>query len=389
MAVSAKRTVAIDIGKVFGPMDGVARYTAGLVRGLAKLETGLPPRERLAVRLYSIYQELPREDFRELLVERLGELPEGFELMLERVPGPVAADLLHCTSHSVPSSWCGPLVFTIYDLSFLSMPTAHTLHNRVHCNVGLARALARRAQLVAISETTRDALAQQLRVEPSQVTVAPPAADARFAPQNEAVVRLLRSRCGLPERFVLSVGTLEPRKNLPALIEAYRRLPADLRSDCPLVLAGGEGWGDVLAGAISAPLEDASGEIRVLGIVDDEDLPALYASATVFAYPSLLEGFGLPALEAMACGVPVLVGDSSSLPEVVGDAALKVDVTDPAAIAQGLERLLTDPGFAGQLGRAGTSRARYFSWQSTAERMHELYWRLLDERARAPVSGRW
>jgi glycosyltransferase involved in cell wall biosynthesis len=312
----------------------------------------------------------------EVVRERLGVLPEIFVVVAEAAPREGEVALLHCPSHGVPARWSGKLVYTVHDLSFFVLPSAHTLYNATNCAVALARAVARGAELVAISAATRAELCRVLEVPESAVALAPPGVDARFAPQPEAVVAALRERYLLPQGYVLFVGTREPRKNLTTLLAAHRLLPAPQREAHPLVLVGGDGWGTALA------LEGDSA-VRTLGVVDERDLPALYTGASVLAYPSLYEGFGLPVLEAMACGTPVAVGDHTSLPEVTGDAATVVDVRDPASVAEGIALLLGDRERAERQVRAGLERARRFPWSATAQAMREIYLGLLGDRRRS------
>jgi alpha-1,3-rhamnosyl/mannosyltransferase len=170
---------------------------------------------------------------------------------------------------------------------------------------------------------------------------------------------------------MLSVGTLEPRKNLARCIAAFASLPQALRAACPLVIAGGAGWGEALPPSAQSLV--AAGELRLTGYVDASVLPYLYGGARLLAYPSIYEGFGLPPLEAMACGVPVIASNLSSLPEVVGDAGLLVDPADERAIAEAMRTLLEDPERASALARAGLERARGFSWRRCAEETLAVY----------------
>jgi alpha-1,3-rhamnosyl/mannosyltransferase len=203
------------------------------------------------------------------------------------------------------------------------------------------------------------------------VAVVPPGLDQRFDPPPPAVeARATAARLGLSGEYILHVGVEEPRKNVGALIEAYRRLPAGLRERFTLALAGHGGWGDPTAA--DDPARDAPGEVRRLGPVSEDDLPSLYAGAALFVFPSLYEGFGLPPLEAMACGAPVLVSSVASLPEVVGEAAELCDPTPPA-IAAAIERVLGDPSQQEELRRRGPLRARRFDWVESARLLRVVY----------------
>jgi glycosyltransferase involved in cell wall biosynthesis len=207
-------------------------------------------------------------------------------------------------------------------------------------------------------------------VPPEKIVVTYNAAEARFAPPDPAELAAVRARAGLPERFILFISTLEPRKNVPMLLDAYARIAAS--TDAPLIIGGGKGW---LYDAIFAKAESLNlgDRVRFVGFIDSQDLPLWYAAATVFTLPSLYEGFGMGLLEAMSCGTPVVTTTSSSLPEVVGDAGLLVPPTDADALAEALLRLLNDASLHAEMRERGLQQARRFSWRETAERTLAAY----------------
>jgi glycosyltransferase involved in cell wall biosynthesis len=175
-----------------------------------------------------------------------------------------------------------------------------------------------------------------------------------------------------PGRYLLAVGTLEPRKNLSTMIAAFERLPAGLRRRFPLVIVGMNGWGmERFSGKVRHMIAD--GEVHLLGYVPQGDLPALYSGARLFVYPSLYEGFGLPPLEAMACGVPVIASCRASLPEVVGDAGVLVEALDDHAIAQHMQALIEDDALHACLSEAGRARAQTFTWRKFAHETIAVY----------------
>ena len=290
---------------------------------------------------------------------------DDFEALLGR------PDVVHANNYFCPRGLAhARVVYTLYDLVPLDHPEYLTEANRLVCFDGLFESSLRADLLLAISAHSRARyLAHFPHVPEDRVRIVHPAsrfADAR-APRAEAAPEGLT-----PGGFLLSVGTLEPRKNLRRLLAAYARLAAAGESALPLVLAGGRGWlEDGLEAYVSSLGLD--GRVRVLGYVDDETLRWLYAHCQAFAYPSLAEGFGLPVLEAMGLGAAVLTSDRSSLPEVAGDAALSVDPTDELAIAAALRRLATEPGLRTALRARALERAALFSWANAARQTLDLY----------------
>jgi alpha-1,3-rhamnosyl/mannosyltransferase len=267
-----------------------------------------------------------------------------------------------------------PLVTTVCDLSYLTHPRFMPPDRRSWLERFLPACLRRSRAVVTISEFTRRELLQRVPgVRPESVFVTRLGVDhRRFRPQPDAADESLHRRLGLPPRFALHLGTLEPRKNLQGLLRGYGLLPADLQRDCPLVLAGARGWERQHFGPLLAKLRDA-GTVRCLGYVDQADVPALLRAAAAFCFPSHYEGFGLPPLEAAACGTPVLCSDAASLPEVMADAALYIDPNSPEQIADGLTRLLQDDALRDRLRTVGPRRAAAFSWHACAAETLRAY----------------
>lgn len=210
-------------------------------------------------------------------------------------------------------------------------------------------------------------------LDPARVTTVPLGVSGEFVPLGEGEARAGLQSLGLRHgEYFLAVGTLEPRKNLATVVSAFSRLAPNARRATPLVIAGMSGWGRDRVPASLAAMLDA-GEARLLGYVGQEKLPALYSGARLFLYPSLYEGFGLPPLEAMACGVPVVASRAASLPEVVGDAGVLVEPRDEAAIANAMQRALEDAAWRNGLGQRGLERARAFTWRRCAEQTFDIY----------------
>jgi alpha-1,3-rhamnosyl/mannosyltransferase len=257
-----------------------------------------------------------------------------------------------------------PAVPIVYDLVTFERSMRPNRRSTVIERVTLGPAVRRSARLVAISQSTADALVARFPKAAGRVVVAP----LGPAPSPEEPLGAEEARALPPAGFVLAVGTLEPRKNLPRLVDAFRGLPEELQRAHPLVAVGALGWE---TGPTLSALRSLGERGVILGHVSDAALQALYERCSAFCYPSLGEGFGLPVLEAMAAGAPVVTSNVSSLPEVGGDAVEYANPYDTEAIRAGLERLLTDAARSAELRAAGPERARAFSWSSFADRVLE------------------
>jgi glycosyltransferase involved in cell wall biosynthesis len=280
---------------------------------------------------------------------------------VERAAGPV--DVIHATGMAVPPP-SAPIVVTVHDLAFLRDPSRATRHGMAFFTRSIELAQRDATIVIAPSEATlADCRAQGF--DPARLRLVPWGIDPRPASGDE--VAAVRARHGLWPRYVLWTGTIEPRKNLPRLLEAFTRLD---RHDVQLVLVGPQGWNEDLS-ALLAPIEE---RVAALGFVAPDELRALYAGSEVFCYPSLEEGFGLPVLEAMAQGAAVVTSSTTSTAEVGGDAAVLVDPTDVAALADALGSLLDDPDRRARLGADGRRRAvEVFPWSVTAAALEAVY----------------
>jgi glycosyltransferase involved in cell wall biosynthesis len=266
--------------------------------------------------------------------------------------------LLATSSFLLPALSPVPAVPVVYDFAPFDRRFGAPLGSLFE-RVTAPPAVRRAHRLVAISQATRDELVRRWPGAEGRTVVAAPSADDAFTPIDPGDDDGVRERLGVRGRYVLSVGTLEPRKNLPRLIEAFTGLPADVRAEHSLVLVGAKGWG---------PTVDVERElVQALGFVADEELPALYRGATLVAYPSLYEGFGIPVLEGLRCGVAVLTSNTSSMPEVGGDAACYADPEDVASIRAGLAALLSDPAERRRLAAAAPAQAARFDWRRSAQ----------------------
>jgi glycosyltransferase involved in cell wall biosynthesis len=358
---------------------GIGHYTFELARALALLA---PSDEFELVSPFPFHEELagqalpanlrahqPRVN---LLVKRWWAV--GLPAFVKRA----AYSLFHGTNYDIPLWKRCPTVVTIHDLSVLLHPEAHPLK--------IARRARRRLPLMARSasliitatEHGRREVCEHLRIEPERVAVTPYAPRRTFGPVREEQSLEVRRRLGIEDDFLLFVGTIEPRKNLLTLVRAFEEIMRATHWRPQLVIAGPEGWlmDELFSYIRQAGLQE---RLRLTGYLSEEDLSALYSSCRVFIYPSLYEGFGLPPLEAMACGAPVITSRIPSITEVVGRAAHLIEPTDREALARGIIKLLEDEHARDHLGRAGRERAAEFTWEKTARLTLELYRRVLVE----------
>lgn len=379
MAVRAVRAprVVIDVSAGLHEGAGHARYVRELVNALRALP------EVPGLVLYSTagpihvdapewLLELPRRELkwrdRAWRGLSLASQLTGFSLRSLLPDG----DLVHGTNGILPHCGGTPTVLTIQDVTFLSHPEVHSRLSRFHLRRMVPRACRRAGLVVVPSRATAEELRLRCGVDSAKIRVVHDGYDdARFTPDPQPGDAAVLERHGIDGPFVLFVGTIEPRKNLVRLLEAFAQLH---REGLPhrLALAGELGWGyrPVIERLASA---DLKGGILRLGRVADADLPALYRGAAAFVYPSLFEGFGLPVLEAMACGAPVITSNVSSLPEVAGEAALTVPPDDVAALAAALRAVLRNGALARRLRVAGPIRAASFTWRETARGVAEVY----------------
>jgi len=302
-------------------------------------------------------------------------------ILWEQVVQPVElarrrSQLLHALAYVLPLAWSGPSVVTVYDLSFWRTPERFPAAQRLYLSTLTRLAVRRAARVIAISQSTQRDVVELLGAPADRVRVVPLAIEDEFRPVTDtAALADLRRRRDLPEHMILYVGTLEPRKNLVTLLEAYARCRGDASPGSPLpplVLAGGKGWGYE---AIFAAVERLGLGEAVLfpGFVPHGELPLWYSAADVLVYTSLYEGFGLPVLEALACGTPVITSNVSSLPEVAGEAGLLVDPTDAAALAEALRQVWGDADLRREMRTRGLAQAARFSLTALGRQTRNVY----------------
>jgi glycosyltransferase involved in cell wall biosynthesis len=281
-------------------------------------------------------------------------------------------DLFHAPGFAMPPRGAPRYVFTLHDLTILSHPFCHSLANRVRTLASVSHALARGATILAVSRATKEETARLLAMPMESVEIVPPMLNPVFTMAGDREVDLRAAeRLGVREPYVLAVASLEPRKNFGGLLDAWNLLGTTTGAH-QLVVVAAEGWRQ---GRVRRRLERMTGDGSVvkIGHIPDEVLAGLYRRANAFVFPSLAEGFGLPVVEAMACGVPVVTSRVSSLPEICGDAALLVDPNDTDEIASAIAHLLGDRGLRRRLSDRGLERARAFSREAVAPRLLEVY----------------
>ena len=370
--------MAIDLRALVPPPTGIGVYTRSLTLALAA---------RGSFRLLGVAHREPRggAEMAAAGVEiehqpaPLGVLWQQLALPHRLRRGDV--DLLWSPLISLPLYCPVPAVTTVHDLTVLLLPEAHRAKVRWSLLPFLRASLDGARRVVAMSRATAGDLAFHYPASAGKVQVIYPGIDAEFRPGAAGEIAATRERLGAPRGYILYAGTLEPRKNVGALLDAWEGLAADDADFPPLVLAGPYGWGSrALARRIArlagdAHAADAAGRRRflALGRLERAELVRLFQAASLFVYPSLYEGFGLPAAEALACGVPVVALDTSSLPEVVGDAGLLVQPGDPQALGAALARLTADPGLAAELAGRAVDQAARFRWERAAAEMEEVF----------------
>jgi glycosyltransferase involved in cell wall biosynthesis len=370
-------------------MDMLADHLTGVERSILQLVRALPAVD--AQHEYVLYFNFVRTEYVRRFEERVHPLlSERVQARICRIPNWVMriarnrfgwpidftlgpCDVVHYPHPQVCPQRRGARIVTFYDLLPLSHPVHYPAAEWVERFRRDAPQAARQADaIIAISHYTKAELIRLLSVPPEQITVVHLGVDPVFQPGSPEDVAALRRRLGLPRPYFLFVGTAEPRKNLPHLLEAVARCQAAGLKGMDLVLAGTRSWGTAAAQTRVAELgmEDM---VRFPGYVAERDLPALYSGAEAFVLPSLTEGFGMPLLEAMACGTPVVGSRTTSIPEVVGDAGLLFDPEDVEDLASALTRVVTDSALRVALVARGRARAAQFSWERTAKETLAVY----------------
>ena len=372
--------IAIDAHSVGAQLAGNETYAVNLIEALAAIDqinqytlfvTKRSAFDRFDKRWsnFKVKQTLPHTP--------LVRIPLTLSAELRRNP----VDVLHVQYTAPPLAPC-PVVATIHDLSFEHLPETFNRRSRAQLRLTVRRTVRNSAQILTLSEFSRRDIIETYKVDPGRVSVTPAAAPAHFTPvANETELQRIRTTYGIEREYIFSLGSIQPRKNLIRLIESFSLLPKCLSTQRlpQLVLAGKPGWldADIFRAAARSGL---SSEIRFIGYVPENDLPALYSGAICFVYPSYFEGFGLPVVEAMQCGTPVVAGNRTSLPEVIDGAGVLVDPFDVNQLAEAIAKITENLNYRLHLRAKGLERAKSFDWRSTARLTLQIYERAYQRR---------
>ena len=365
--------IAIDAHSVGAKLAGNESYAVNLIEALAQIDN---------VNLYTLYvttneahdrfhQRWPNfKVHRTLPHTPLIRIPLTLSAELRKHP----VDVLHVQFTAPPFCPC-PVVVSVHDLSFEHLPETFRRRSRTQLRLTVRHSARRADRILTLSEHTRNDVIQTYKIDPAKVIAIPPAAPDHYGPiADDKELQRVRHNYGIDGDYVLSVGSIQPRKNLVRLIQAYAALRSGHTGNSfpKLVIVGKRGWlyDETLRALETTGVKDS---IVLTGYVPESDLPALYSGALCFVYPSFFEGFGLPPLEAMKCGTPVVVGNATSLPEVVGDAGLQVDPFDVSAITKGIGELIYNSNLREELRVKGLERARRFDWRNTARQTLGIY----------------
>ncbi|MDI6891766.1 MAG: glycosyltransferase family 1 protein [Actinomycetota bacterium] len=374
--------IGIDISSAVNQQAGIGRYTYYLVEHLLKMDTQNE---------YTLFYYYTGED---------RKLFEGYPNVVRkatRIPGRLLrlgylslsklhlsadflvddVDLFHSPDCVLPPLRVKSIV-TIHDLASILFPQYYTAINRSYLKFMVPQSARQAEKIIVDSEATKNDAVNLLKVPTSKIKVIYPGVDKKFRRVEREEIVAIKQRYQLPDKYILFVGTIQPRKNLATLVDAFSLLKRDKDFDWELIVAGPKGW---LYRDLFQRIEqlELSRDVIFLDFVPGEDLPALYNGADIFVYPSLYEGFGLPVLEAMACGTPVICSNVSSLPEIVGDAAILVDPYFVEGLSQAIYSLLMDNNKRGELREKGLKRARMFSWEKAASEVLEVYREIYDK----------
>jgi glycosyltransferase involved in cell wall biosynthesis len=372
--------IAIDAHSVGSGLGGNETYATNLIEALAEIDS---------VNRYTLYvtqtaaierfgDRWPNVELRHTLPHTpLVRIPITLSLELRRRP----VDILHVQYTSPPFTPC-PVVNTIHDLSFEHLPETFKRRSWRQMRLTIRRSAQTATQIITDSNFSREDILRTYKLSPDRVTATPLAASLKFKPEEDpSEIRRVRERYGIVGDYILTVGSIQPRKNLPRLINAFAALCRDstIRPLPTLVIVGKRGWlyEETLDAAENSQAKE---HIRFTDYVPESDLPALYTGATCFVYPSYFEGFGIPPLEAMRCGTPTITGNLTCFPEIIADGGLMVDPFDERAILEAILQVFSDSNLRAELKKKGMKRASLFDWKETARQTLSVYEKVFAER---------
>ena len=368
--------IAIDAHSVGSGLGGNETYATNLIEALAEIDS---------VNRYTLYvtrnaaierfaNRWPNVELRQTLPHTpLVRIPVTLPVELRRRP----VDILHVQYTSPPLTPC-PVVNTIHDLSFEHLPETFKRRSWQQMRLTIRRSAQAAQHILTDSTYSRDDILRTYKLSPERVTATPLAASAKFKPVEDFnEIERVRRRYGIVGDYILTVGSIQPRKNLPRLIRAFAALCRESNIYPTLVVVGKRGWlyEETLEAADNSQVKE---QILFTDYVPESDLPALYTGATCFVYPSYFEGFGIPPLEAMRCGTPTITGDRTCFPEIIGDGGLMVDPFDERAIRDAVLKVFSNSSLRDELRKKGIERANLFDWKETARQTLRVYEKVFD-----------
>ena len=370
--------VGLNATSLLSPLTGIGQYTYQLAKGLQKFED-LELSMFYANGWSTEVRDKPIKQIRniKLLIKKF--IPKTYEISrmiqqsyfnersFDKVKG------IYHEPNFLAFDYAGPLVLTVHDLSWIHYPEMHPADRVRNMNKHFQKSMERASMIITDSQAIKDEIIEMFGVADTRIKSIPLGVESLFRPLTlEESMPVLQQHGLSYQKYILAVGTLEPRKNLSSALLAYMQLPADIRKHYPLVLVGMKGWHTSSLETQMAPMV-AAGEIRQLGYLAREDLAVIIAGALTLVYPSIYEGFGLPPLEAMTCGVPVIASNVSSLPEVVGHSGLLVNPHDIDDIAKAMQTMINAPDIRAMSAQKALDRSAEFSWDSCVDQTMSIY----------------
>jgi alpha-1,3-rhamnosyl/mannosyltransferase len=370
--------VGLNATSLLSPLTGIGQYTYQLAKGLQKFED-LELNMFYANGWSTEVRDKPIKQIRNIKLLLKKFIPKTYEISriiqqsyfnersFDKVKG------IYHEPNFLAFNFAGPLVLTVHDLSWIRYPEMHPEDRVRNMNKHFQMSMERASMIITDSQAVRHEIIDMFGVSENRIKSIPLGVEPLFHPLNQDESTPVLQQHGLSyQKYILAVGTLEPRKNLSSVLLAYMQLPANIRKHYPLVLVGMNGWHTSALEKQMAPLV-AAGEIRQLGYLERGDLAVIIAGALTLVYPSIYEGFGLPPLEAMTCGVPVIASNVSSLPEVVGDSGFLVNPHDIDDIAKAMETMVSAPEIRASSAQKALTRSSEFSWDSCVDQTMGIY----------------